>query len=493
MTVLTDRPRPAFLAEQKKLLIRGDFVDSASNETFESVNPATGQVMATVAKGSTEDVNRAVAAAREAFDGDWRNTTPADRQRLLLTLADLIADNSEELALLDSLDVGLPTTRSRGAVETAAKSMAAYAAMCRTIRGATIENSISRDMITYTRREPVGVVGAITPWNSPVTSNVGKIGPALAAGCTMILKPAEQSPLSALRLGELCLEAGIPPGVVNVITGFGDAGAALAEHARVDKVSFTGSVETGQSIVRASAGNLKRLTLELGGKSPNIVFSDADLEQAVPAAAMSVFSLTGQFCAAGSRLFVESRIYDDFVQRVSDFARTLTVGDPLSPDTDLGPLVSDEQLAKVLTYIDLGREGGAELVTGGERLAGDYSDGYYIPPTIFAQVHNEMLIAREEIFGPVISAIPFESVEDVVTLANDTTYGLACGVWTNDVRKAHRLSVRLDAGMVWINTYGNYDKAVPFGGHKMSGLGLENGTEGIEQYLESKSIWINAT
>ncbi len=401
--------------------------------------------------------------------------------------------NVDDLAFLDSVDVGLPISRSRGAVQGASNNLLGYAAAARWIRGATIENSVSPDMFTYTRKEPVGVVAAIIPWNSPVNTMIGKIGPALAAGCTVILKPAEQSPLSALRVGELCVEAGVPRGVVNVLTGYGDVGAALASHPDVDKVSFTGSVETGQAIIRASAGNMKRLTLELGGKSPDIVFADADLDLAVPSAAMAAFQLTGQFCAAGSRLFVERTIYDEFLDRVVQYGQKLVLGDPLVTETELGPIVSEEQLSKVLGYVASGKEEGAELVAGGSRLTdAPYSAGYYLPPTVFAGANNKMKIAREEIFGPVISAIPFDTLDEALSLSNTTDYGLASGVWARDLRKAHHLAARLQSGMVWVNTYGNYDKAVPFGGYKMSGLGLENGSEGIEQYLRTKCVWINS-
>jgi aldehyde dehydrogenase (NAD+) len=485
---------PANLVEAlpKRLLIDGEFVEPVSGDTFDTVNPATGAVVTSVARAGRDDVERAVAAARTAFEGPWGRAVPLERQTLLHRVAELIAENVDELAALDSVDVGLPISRSRAAVQGAANAMLGYASASRWIRGATIENSVSRDMFTYTRKEPVGVVGAIIPWNSPVNTMVGKIGPALAAGCTVVLKPAEQSPLSALRLGQLCVEAGVPRGVVNVLTGFGDVGAALASHPAVDKVSFTGSVETGQAIIRASAGNMKRLTLELGGKSPDIVFADADLDQAVPAAAMAAFQLTGQFCAAGSRLLVERSIYDEFLARVVEYGQKLVLGDPFTAATELGPVVSEEQLMKILGYVASGNEEGGKLLAGGSRLTeAPYKTGYYMPPTVFASASNQMKIAREEIFGPVISAIPFDTVDEALSLSNNTQYGLASGVWTRDLRKAHHLAARIQSGMVWVNTYGNYDKAVPFGGYKMSGLGLENGSEGIEQYLQTKCVWIN--
>jgi aldehyde dehydrogenase (NAD+) len=476
----------------KRLLIDGEFVEAASGETFDTINPATGAVLASVAKAGPEDVNRAVQSARLAFNGEWRNATPLIRQKLMLAVAELIGENIDEIAYLDSVDMGLPLSKSRGSVLTARDNMIAYSAAARTIRGSTPENSTSPEMLTYTRKEPVGVVAAIIPWNSPFNTAIGKIGPALAAGCVTILKPAEQSPLSALKLGELCLEAGIPKGVISVLTGFGDVGAALTEHPDVDKVSFTGSVETGQAIIRASSGSMKRLTLELGGKSPNIVFADADLDKAVPASALAAFQLTGQFCAAGTRLFVERQIFSDFVERVIQYGNGLNVGDPLLADTDLGPLVSEEQLGKVLGYVKSGNDEGALLRSGGARLDDElHQSGFYVPPTVFTDVRNDMRIAREEIFGPVISAIAFDDIEEVLKLSNETRYGLASGVWTSDVRKAHHLAARLESGMVWINTYGNYDKAVPFGGYKMSGLGLENGVEGLEQYLRTKSVWVN--
>lgn len=476
------------------LFIGGTFGPAASGEVFATTDPSTGQPLARVARAGSEDVDKAVRAARSAFEGPWRDASPLQRQKVLERLAGLIAEHAEQLGLLDTLDVGIPFTRAVAGAAGAANAMLAYAAAARSIRGASIENSISRDMFSYTLKEPVGVVGAIIPWNNPTNTMVGKIGPALAAGCTIIVKPAEQSPLSALLLAELCVKAGVPEGVVNVLTGFGDVGAALSAHPGVDKISFTGSVATGQAIIRESARDMKRLTLELGGKSPDIVFADADLSAAVPGVALGAFLLSGQFCAAGTRLFVERPVYDEFLEAVLEYSKSLVVGDPHDANTTLGPLVSQEQLTKVLDYVESGQTAGAELLAGGARISEtSLADGYFMPPTVFGNVRNDMRIAQEEIFGPVLSALPFDDVDDVLRLANATRYGLASGIWTSDVNKAHWLAPRLESGMVWVNTYGAYDKAVPFGGYKLSGLGLENGSEGIEQYLNTKAVWINTT
>jgi aldehyde dehydrogenase (NAD+) len=347
-------------------------------------------------------------------------------------------------------------------------------------------------VFSYTLKEPVGVVGAIIPWNSPLTASVWKIGPALATGCTVVLKPAEEAPLASLRLAELALEAGVPAGVINVVPGYGEtAGAALAAHPDVDKVAFTGSHVTGQAIVRASAGNLKRVSLELGGKSPDIVFADADLDQAVPGAAMAVFANSGQICSAGTRLFVEQRVYDEFVGRVADYGKTLQVGNGLDPNTQIGPLVSEQQLDRVTSYLDVGTKEGAKALTGGGRLTdGALAKGYFVPPTVFANVRDDMRIAREEIFGPVISAIPFKDTDELIQRANATTFGLGSGVWTQDVSKAHRLAKAIRAGSVWVNCYQAMDPAVPFGGYKMSGYGRESGKQHVEEYLNVKAVWI---
>jgi aldehyde dehydrogenase (NAD+) len=483
---------PFLDGKPKRMLIGGKWLEAASGKTFETFNPATGEILATVAEGDKEDIDRAVAAARAAFEGPWSKVKPFERQAMLLRLADLVDENFEELISLDTLDMGAPLSRTRNLRLRVIGMLRYYAGQATALHGETIENSLPGEYFSYTLKEPVGVVGAIIPWNGPLAATVWKIGPAIATGCTVVLKPAEEAPLTPLRLAELVMQAGIPPGVVNVVPGYGEtAGAALAEHPDVDKVAFTGSCGTGQSIVRASAGNLKRVSLELGGKSPDIVFADADLAQAVPGAAMAVFANSGQICSAGTRLFVEQRIYDDFVAEVAAFGRTLRVGNGLEDATQIGPLVSAQQLDRVTSYLAAGRQEGATPIAGGERLTGPgYDGGYFVPPTVFAGVRDEMSIAREEIFGPVISAIPFTDIEEVVRRGNTTTFGLGSGVWTRDVSKAHKLARAIKAGSVWVNCYQAMDPAVPFGGYKMSGYGRESGLQHLEEYLNVKAVWI---
>ena len=491
MNVMTEI-HPFLDGKPKRMLIDGKWVLAASGKMFETRNPATGELLANVAEGDAEDIDRAVTAARAAFNGPWSKFKPAERQRLLLRLADLVERDIEEFAALDTLDMGAPISRTRNNRQRAVGMLRFYAGMATALHGETIDNSLAGDYVSFTLKEPVGVVGAIIPWNGPLTAAIWKIGPALATGCTVVLKPAEEAPLTPLRLAELCLEAGVPPGVVNVVPGYGEtAGAALAAHPDVDKVAFTGSHLTGQSIIRASAGNLKRVSLELGGKSPDIVFADADLAQAVPGSGMAVFANSGQICSAGTRLFVERKIYDEFVGRVADFSKTLRVGDGRDPATQVGPLVSQEQLTRVTSYLDIGRQEGARPMSGGERLTdGDLGKGYFVPPTVFADVRDDMRIAQEEIFGPVISAIPFTDIEEVIERGNKTQFGLGSGVWTRDVGKAHRLARAIRAGSVWINCYQAMDPAVPFGGYKMSGYGRELGVQHLEEYLNVKSVWI---
>ena len=388
--------------------------------------------------------------------------------------------------------MGGPISRTRNNRQRALGMLRYYAGMATSIHGETINNSLPGDIFSYTLKEPVGVVGAIIPWNGPLTASIWKIGPALATGCTVVLKPAEEAPLTSLRLGELCLEAGVPPGVVNVVPGYGEtAGAALSSHPDVDKVAFTGSHLTGQKIIQASAGNLKRVSLELGGKSPDIVFADADLDAAVPGASMAVFANSGQICSAGTRLFVEQKVYDEFTEKVANYGRNLKVGDGRDPDVQVGPLVSAEQLERVTGYLAVGQKEGARPLTGGARLTeGNLSKGYFVPPTVFANVKDEMRIAQEEIFGPVISAIPFTDIEEVIQRGNATTFGLGSGVWTRDVSKAHKMARSIRAGSVWVNCYQAMDPAVPFGGYKMSGYGRESGLQHVEEYLNVKAVWI---
>src|SRR5215470_4409417 len=478
--------------EVKRLLINGEWVRAASGKTFESRNPATGELLATVAEGDKEDIDRAVAAARAAFEGPWSKFKPYERQALLLKIGDVIEKHYDELSLLDTMDMGAPISRTRGTKQRVLGMLRWYAGMATSIHGETIENSVQGEYFSYTLKEPVGVVGAIIPWNGPLGACIWKIGPALATGCTVILKPAEEAPLTPLRLGELLMDAGVPEGVAKIVPGYGEtAGAALASHPDVDKVAFTGSHLTGQKIIEASAGNLKRVSLELGGKSPDIVFADADLETAVPGAGMAVFANSGQICSAGTRLFVERRVYDEFVGRVAEFGQRLKVGPGVDPDVQIGPLVSEQQLERVTGYLSVGKQEGARAVSGGERLTGDaYDRGYFVAPTVFAGVRDDMRIAQDEIFGPVLSAIAFDDINEVIVRANATPFGLGSGVWTRDVSKAHRLAKAIRAGSVWVNCYQAMDPAVPFGGYKMSGYGRESGLQHLEEYLNVKAVWI---
>ena len=478
-----------FLSQPRKMLIDGQWVDAASGKTFETYNPATGEVLAHVAEGDRADVDRAVTAARKAFEsGPWADMSPSKRGQLLWKLADLMEANLEELAELETLDNGKPLFFSRLVDVPSAVEVFRYMAGWATkVEGSTIPiSSPGAKYLAYTLREPIGVVGQIVPWNFPLIMASWKMGPALAVGCTLVLKPAEQTPLTALRVGELAMEAGFPAGVINIVPGFGEtAGAALAAHPDVDKIAFTGSTEVGKLILKAAAGNLKKVSLELGGKSPNIVFPDADLKAAIPGSANAIFFNQGQCCTAGSRLFVHQTIFDQVIEGVAKAAKKFRIGPGIDPSTNLGPLVSKEQLDRVCGYLDAGASEGAKAVVGGHKSNGA---GYFVEPTVLVDVKPEMKVVREEIFGPVVTAIPFDEPEEVVGFANNTVYGLAAAVWTRDISKAHQVAAKLRAGTVWINCYNVFDPAMPFGGYKQSGWGREMGREALELYTETKSV-----
>ncbi len=481
-----------FLSRPKKLLIDGKWVDSVSGKTFETLNPATEEVLCRVAEGGKEDVDRAVIAARKAFEtGPWRKMSTAERARIMLRLADLIEQHADELAQIETLDNGKPIMESRYVdVPQTVETFRYYAGWATKMEGETI--NANTNFFTYTLREPIGVVGQIIPWNFPMLMMAWKWGPALAAGNCVVLKPAEQTPLSALRIGELAMEAGFPEGVINIITGFGadSAGEAISKHMDIDKVAFTGEDKTGKLIVQASTGNLKRVSLELGGKAPNIVFSDADLDAAVKGAITGIFFNQGQVCCAGSRLFLEKNIHDEFMGKLTDKVAKIRQGSGLDEKTRIGPQVSKEQQERVLNYIKIAQGEGAKLACGGE-VPSDLQKGYFVKPTIFTGVNNDMRIAQEEVFGPVLAVIPFTNMEDVAEQANKTTFGLSGAVWTRDVKKAHKFASHIKAGTVWVNCYNQFDPAVPFGGYKMSGYGRELGKHSMELYTNIKSVWVN--
>jgi len=479
----------------KKLLIGGRWMDAAAGKTFDTVNPATGETLARVAEGDGEDVNRAVIEARAAFDGPWSRLTAAERSAVLYKIADLIEAHAETFAQLETLDNGKPyATALRDDVGGTVAYFRYYAGWPTKIHGDTVPVSVVPDILGYTLRQPVGVCAQIIPWNYPLMMSAWKLAPALAAGCTCILKPAEQTPLSALLLGQIMLDAGLPEGVVNVLTGFGEtAGAALAAHMDIDKIAFTGSTEVGKLIMQAAGrSNVKKVSLELGGKSPHIVFADADLAAAKEGAAEGIFYNMGQDCTAGSRVFVERRVYDEVVQYIADNSKGRTIGNGMDESTEIGPLVSQEQLDRVTGYMRIGEQEGARVLSGGGRATeGDLARGYFVQPTVLADARNDMRIAQEEIFGPVVSVIPFTDVEDVIEQGNRINYGLGAGIWTNNLRKAHKVAAALKAGTVWVNTYNLIDPAMPFGGFKQSGIGREMGFAGIELYTEIKSVWVN--
>lgn len=484
-----------FLSEPARLYIGGRWEAAASGQTFTTVNPSTGEPLAEVAAGDREDIDRAVRAARQAFDhGPWtQSLSPLERSKLIWRLADLIERDGEILAQIDSLDNGKPVSKARASdVPLSVDHMRYYAGYPTKIEGATLPVN-TPGMLNYTIREPIGVVGLIVPWNYPLLMAIWKIAPALAAGNCIILKPAEQTSLSALWLARLFEEAGFPPGVFNVVTGLGEtAGAALTEHPHVDKVGFTGSTEVARKILRASTGNLKRVSLELGGKSPNIVFADADLDQAITGATWAIFGNNGQSCTAGSRLYIERGIFHQVLEGVADEASKIRIGMGMQVDQpQLGPVVSQEQLERVLGYIAEGERGGGQRVLGGNRIGGAMAGGFFVEPTIYTQISDEMKIAREEIFGPVVVAMPFDDPDEIIRRANDTPYGLAAGLWTRDLSRAHRMAKALRAGTVWINTWGDTEAASPFGGYKQSGHGREMGKEAIDLYTELKSVWVH--
>jgi acyl-CoA reductase-like NAD-dependent aldehyde dehydrogenase len=474
-----------------KLIINGEAVDALAGNVFYTLNPATEEPITAVAEARAEDVDRAVQAARAAFDGGpWPRLKPAERARILWTIADLIEQHADELARLETLDNGKPIFESRHVdLPFVADCFRYYAGWATKLHGETVP--ADPKFFTFTLREPVGVVGAITPWNFPMIMVGWKVAPALAAGNTVVMKPAAETPLTALRIAELALEAGLPPGALNVVPGFGPpAGGALVAHPRVDKITFTGSTEVGQEVMRAAAGTVKKVTLELGGKSPNIVFADADLEAAVRGASTGIFYGKGEVCAAGSRLLVEKSVHGEVVARLAERARKLVPADPLDPKTRLGALVNEKQMKKVLSYVELGVKEGARLVAGGQRQPVN-GRGCFVQATVLDGVRNEMRVAQEEIFGPVLAVIPFEDLDDALAKANGVRYGLAAGVWTRDAGKALRVARALQAGTVWVNTYNFYNAALPFGGTKMSGFGRDLGRDCLDEYTQAKSVWIN--
>lgn len=486
-----------FIAKPRRLLIDGEWVEAKSGKTFAVFDPATGQQVAAVAEADAADVDLAVAAARRAFEvGAWARMKPSERGQLLWRIAALMESHADELAEIESLDNGKPVTVARAADIPLAIDMFRYMAGWATkVEGRTLSLSTPGDYHSYVLREPIGVVGQIIPWNFPLLMAAWKIAPALAVGCTIVLKPAEQTPLTALRLGELIQEAGLPPGVLNIVPGFGEtAGAAVASHPDVDKVAFTGSTEVGKLIMKAATGNLKKVTLELGGKSPLIIFPDADLDRAIPGAASAIFFNQGQTCCAGSRLFAHEKVFDKVLEGVSDIASKIKVGPGLDPSTEMGPLVSDEQFARVTGFIEGGRAAGAKVATGGGRPthAGNEHSGWFVQPTVLTDTKPDMQVVREEIFGPVLVAERYDDDDlgRIAKQANDTIYGLAASVWTRDISTAHKMARRIRAGTIWMNCHNVFDASLPFGGYKQSGLGREMGEDVLRNYLEVKSVTV---
>lgn len=476
-----------------QLFIDGQWTDAESGKTFTTPNPSTGQTLAEVAEGDKADIDKAVAAARRAFEGKWSKLSARDRGRLLYKLSQLIEERASELAALETQDNGKPIKESLYVdLPQVAENFEYFAGWTTKIEGETIP--VPGKMFNYTLREPVGVCGQIIPWNFPLLMAAWKLAPALAAGNTIVLKPAEQTPVTAMELGKLIQEAGFPDGVVNIVPGYGEtAGAALASHPGIDKIAFTGSTEVGKIIAKSAADNLTKVSLELGGKAPNIVFADADIEQAVSGAMMSIFFNQGQVCCAGSRLFVEEGVKDQFLERFQERSKKITVGDPMDQATQMGPQVSSEQLDRIKSYVSIGQQEGAAVLCGGVSpdLAGDFQNGYFFQPTILSDVKNQMRVAQEEIFGPVVSVISFKDEEDLIKQANATVYGLSAGIWTKDITRAHRFAKEIRAGVIWINTFNMFNAASPFGGYKQSGYGREMGKHALEMYTQVKSVWVD--
>jgi aldehyde dehydrogenase (NAD+) len=483
-----------FLATKMGHVIGGEVVGSASGQVFDTLNPATGEVLASLAEGDERDVELAVQAARDAFEGPWSKWKPYDRQALLMRVHDLVDARFEEMALLETLDMGSPISRSLKLKDFALQAIAYFATQTVNVAGATLPNNLPGSVVTMTVKAPIGVIGGILAWNSPLVGQWYAVGGALATGCTLVLKPAEFASLSVLYMVNLLKEAGLPDGVVNVVTGHGTpVGSTLAAHPGVDRVVFTGSVDTGRRVVEASAANMKRVQVELGGKSPDIVFSDADLDLAVPGAAMGVFNNSGQICTAGTRLFVQRSIHDEFVARLVSFTKTLRVGNGVDPDVQMGPLISEQQLNRVMDYVRGAVPEGATLATGGERMDGALARGYFVQPTVFSNVTPEMTIAREEIFGPVISVIPFDDHEDALEMANATPFGLGGAVWTRDLSTALKMVHGIKAGSVWVNCYNLLDMNVGMNGYKLSGYGVKGGPGHVDAFLYEKCVYINLT
>jgi betaine-aldehyde dehydrogenase len=476
-----------------QLFIDGKWVDAESGKTFTTPNPATGATLAEVSEGDKADIDKAVAAARRALEGKWSKVSARDRGRMLYKLSQLIEAKTPELAALETSDNGKPIRETSYVdLPQVVENFEYFAGWATKIEGETIP--VPGPMFNYTLREPVGVCGQIIPWNFPLLMAAWKLAPALAAGNTVVLKPAEQTPVGAMELASLIQEAGFPDGVVNVVPGYGEtAGAALASHPDIDKVAFTGSTEVGKIIARAAADNLTKVSLELGGKAPNIVFADADIEQAVNGAMMGIYFNQGQVCCAGSRLFLDARVKDEFLERFKEKSSRVRVGDPMDKNTQMGPQVSEEQLNRIKGYVDIAKEEGAQVLTGGcpPQLEGDFRNGYFFQPTIFGDVKNSMRVAQEEIFGPVVSVITFEDEEDLIKQANEVVFGLSAGIWTKDITRAHRFARAIKAGTVWINTFNMFNAASPFGGYKQSGYGREMGKHALEMYTQVKSVWVD--